>query len=229
MVIGIFSDAHGNEPGFYKCYEFLVKHTDSIYYLGDAVGYFPLSNKIIDTLRSNNINCLKGNHDAMLLGDLEYDNKLEEIYHIKKSRNAITEKNLNFLRGLISEKKITIDNRNLLFVHGSPPDPLKGYIYPDTDINFFEKLPYDAIFMGHTHWPFIKNAGNKNIVNVGSCGLPRDVGNKLTVALFDTIKNEASLKEFEMNVEAVLTKYGTQIHSTVIDVLHRNNKTFNNE
>ena len=68
MMIGVFSDAHGNEPGFYKCYDFLLKHSDIIYYLGDAVGYFPLSNKIIDTLRTNPVNCLKGNHDAMLLG-----------------------------------------------------------------------------------------------------------------------------------------------------------------
>src|SRR5688500_4191849 len=129
MLIGIFSDAHGNEPGFYTCYEFLAKHTDSIYYLGDAVGYFPLSNKIIETLGSNNINCLKGNHDAMLLGELEYDSNREEIYQIEKCRNAITEKNLNFLKGLISEKQVIIDNKNLLFIHGSPADPLKGYIY----------------------------------------------------------------------------------------------------
>ncbi len=73
MLIGVFSDAHGNELGFYTCYEFLAKHTERIYYLGDAVGYFPLSNRIIDTLRTTNIICLKGNHDAMLLRELEYD------------------------------------------------------------------------------------------------------------------------------------------------------------
>ncbi len=228
MLIGVFSDAHGNEPGFYTCYEFLSKHTERIYYLGDAVGYFPLSNRIIDTLRTTNITCLKGNHDAMLLGELEYDINREDIYQIEKSRSAITEKNLNFLRGLTSEEKISIDNRNLLFVHGSPPDPLNGYIYPDADISFFKKMPYDAIFMGHTHRSFIKNSGHQNIVNVGSCGLPRDSGNEVTVALFDTIKNEASLKKFEMNVEAVLKKYDTQIDSSVIDVLNRHNKTFNN-
>ena len=105
MIIGVFSDAHGNEPGFYKCYDFLLKHSDVIYYLGDAVGYFPLSNKIIDTLRTNHINCLKGNHDAMLLGELPYENNREEIYQIEKCRNAISEENLHFLKDLKSEKK----------------------------------------------------------------------------------------------------------------------------
>ena len=82
--------------------------------------------------------------------------------------------------------------------------PLNGYIYPDSETDSIEKLPYHAIFMGHTHRAFIKKAGEKNIVNVGSCGLPRDAGNKLTVVLYDTIKNEAYYKEFEMNVAEVI-------------------------
>lgn len=228
-MIGVFSDAHGNEDGFYTCYDFLLKYADVIYYLGDSVGYFPLSNKIIDTLRTGNINCLKGNHDAMLLGEQPYENNREEIYQIEKCRNIISEENQHFLKDLTSEKKIIADNRNLLFVHGSPGDPLNGYIYPDTELDSIEKLPYDAIFMGHTHRCFIKKSGEKNIVNVGSCGLPRDAGNKLTVVLYDTLKNEAIIKEFEMNVEEVIKKYSYGIHPSVMDVLNRNNKTFNNE
>lgn len=228
MIIGVFSDAHGNEYGFYKCYDFLAKNSDVIYYLGDAVGYFPVSNKIIDTLRTNNINCLKGNHEAMLLGEQEYATKREEIYQIERCRNEISEENLHFLKDLEPEKIIIADNRHLLFVHGSPANPLNGYIYPDTEIDPFEKLPYDAIFMGHTHRSFIKKAGEKNIANVGSCGLPRDAGNKLTVVLYDTAKNETSIKEFEMNVKEVIKKYSSGIHPSVIDVLNRNNKTFDN-
>ena len=109
MMIGVLSDAHGNEPGFFECYDFLVQHTDSLYYLGDAVGYFPLSNKIIDTLRTNNIHCLKGNHDAMLLGELEYESAKEEVYQIAKCRNAVSKQNLDFLRSLTPEKKVTIE------------------------------------------------------------------------------------------------------------------------
>ena len=229
MKIGVFSDAHGNEAGFNTCYEYLSRHVDIIYYLGDAVGYFPLSNQIIDTLRLNNIQCLKGNHDAMILGELQYENEREEIYQVKRSAEVITGQNLNFLKELPIEKKVQIDNRNLLFVHGSPLDPLAGYIYPDSDISGFENMPYDAIFMGHTHRPFIKIAGMKIIVNVGSCGLPRDIGNRLTVVVYDTITNEATIKEFELDVKEVVNKYTTFIHPSVKDVLNRNNKNFSNE
>ena len=229
MIIGVFSDAHGNEPGFYKCYEFLALHADIIFYLGDAVGYFPLSNKIIETLRTKNVNCLKGNHDAMVVGELSYESNREEIYQVEKSKNEITAQNLDFLKGLKSEKEILVDNRNLLFIHGSPVNALNGYVYPDTKMDLFENLPYHAIFMGHTHRPFIKRIGDKNIINVGSAGLPRDIGNRLTVVLYDTIKNEPLMKAFEMNIGQVIKKYGSCLHPSVIDVLNRNNKTIHNE
>jgi putative phosphoesterase len=229
MKIGVFSDAHGNETGFKTCYEYLSRGVDLVYYLGDAVGYFPLSNQIIDTLRLSNIQCLKGNHDAMILGELEYAKEREEIYQVKKSAEIISEQNLKFLKELPAERKINIDTRDLLFVHGSPLDPLNGYVYPDSDISQFEDMPYDAIFMGHTHRPFIKRIGMKNIVNVGSCGLPRDVGNRLTIAVYDTITNETTIKEFPFDVNEVINNYGAYIHASVKDVLKRNNKNFPNE
>jgi putative phosphoesterase len=229
MKIGVFSDAHGNEAGFNTCFEYLTGNVDMIFYLGDAVGYFPLSNKIINTLRSGNIHCLKGNHDAMLLGELQYENEREEVYKIKSGREIISPQNLFFLSELPSERKVSIDNRNLLFVHGSPLNPLNGYIYPDSDISDFENIQFDSIFMGHTHRPFIKKVEKTNIVNVGSCGLPRDIGNRLTVALYDTITNEVKLKEFQLNINDVIEKYGIAIHDSVVNVLKRNNKFFFNE
>ncbi|MCY7293259.1 MAG: hypothetical protein LH615_13860, partial [Ferruginibacter sp.] len=69
-------------------------------------------------------------------------------------------------------------------------------------------------------------AGRKIIVNVGSCGLPRDIGNRLTVVVYDTITNEVTLKEFELDVKEVINNYGTFIHASVKDVLKRNNKNF---
>lgn len=228
MRIGVFSDGHGNEAGFNTCYEYLVREVDVIYYLGDAVGYFPLSNQIIDTLRLNNIECLKGNHDAMLLGELQYDDEREDVYQVKRSAKAISEQNLDFLKALPSEKKVNIDNRKLLFVHGSPINPLNGYVYPDSDTSALEDMQYDVIFMGHTHRAFIKKVSDKKIVNVGSCGLPRDIGNRLTVAIYDTVTGEASLLEFRMDVDAVIDSAGAFIHTSVKDVLKRNNKIFSN-
>jgi putative phosphoesterase len=229
MIIGFFSDAHGNEIGFTKCYNYLVKHSDVIYYLGDTVGYFPLSNKIIDILREDNIGSLKGNHDAMFLGELPQEEAKEKIYQLKRGEELITNPNRSFLKGLSPEMSFTIEGRKILLVHGSPFNPLEGYVYQDTDISDFEELGYDLIIMGHTHRSFIKKIGRTTVVNVGSCGLPRDNGNKLTVGLYYTDCNEAVIQDIQLNVEKVLEKFENEIHPEVKNVLLRNNKIYDNQ
>lgn len=228
MIVGVFSDAHGNELGFYKCYNYLKNHADVIYYLGDCVGYFPLSNAIITTLKADKINCLKGNHDAMLLGELPLDDQKDEVYKITQARVNITDENFKFLKQLKSEKHIEMDNRKFVFVHGSPFDSLNGYVYADSDFKPFSSLDADVVFMGHTHRSFIKKTENTLLVNVGSCGLSRDRGNILTVALYDTLKNDIIIKDIAINVVEVLNKYGDTIHQSVKDVLTRNNKIYDN-
>lgn len=228
MTIGVFSDAHGNEIGFYACYNYLKNHADVIYYLGDCVGYFPLSNAIIKTLNVDKINCLKGNHEAMLLGELQLDMKKDEVYKINIAKENITKENFNFLKQLKSELRIKIDKRNLIFVHGSPIDPLSGYVYPDADFSQFSNPEMDVVFMGHTHRSFIHQTENTLLVNVGSCGLSRDAGNWATVVLYDTLSNKATIKKIKINVEEILETYGDAIHQSVKEVLKRNNKIHDN-
>ncbi len=228
MKLGFLSDAHGNEPGFSCCFKYLSEHCDKIFFLGDAVGYFPLSNSLLDRLREPGISCLKGNHDAMLLGELPYDPKKEPVLQLEKSRAAITEINRAFLRGLPSRLEWTTGHIKLLLLHGGPSDPLNQYIYPDSDLSVFDDLGYDAIFMGHTHRAFQKTTRNKTIVNVGSCGFSRDHGNKLTVVVYDTDHHSAEIHEFRQEPGDIIKLYGDRLHPLVTDILMRNPKQFAN-
>jgi putative phosphoesterase len=223
MIIGILSDAHGNYLGLEKCLNFLKENTEKIFFLGDAVGYFPFPNEIIDRLRSDNVQCVLGNHDAMLLGILPYDQSKEGIYKIEETKRYISEINLSFLEKtpLISEQ--VIDGKKILFIHGSPHDYLNGYVYPDSDISIFSKLDYDVFFMGHTHRSFIRKSYNKLFVNVGSCGFSRDNGNKITIALYNTTSGEASIKNFIIDKGSIINTFSSAIHPSVIEVLNRNN------
>lgn len=224
MVIGVLSDAHGNEDGFFKCYNYLKAHADVIYYLGDCVGYFPLSNAIIDTLINDNVQCLKGNHEAMLLGEQLIDDHKDEIFQLTKGRNLISEKNKTFLSKLPSEIKVEIDGRKIVFVHGSPSDTLNGYVFENSDFEQFKLIDAHVIFMGHTHCAYNMSIGGKLYVNVGSCGFSRDIGNVLTVALYDTVKNEAVVKSIEINVFEVLKKHGEFLPQIVKDSLNQNHQ-----
>ncbi|WP_118952447.1 metallophosphoesterase family protein [Taibaiella helva] len=225
MKIGIFSDAHGNEIGFEQCLHWLRSVADEIYFLGDAVGYFPFPNEIIDELRTGaKIHSLMGNHDAMLLGFLAYEESKEDIYRLKQSKEKLSAANEKFMERLTPFRELNIDGKRVLFVHGSPHNPLNGYFYPDTSVEQFEHVPYDVIFMGHTHRSFIKEINQKLIVNVGSCGFSRDIGNVITAALYDTVTDNIEMNHLCLDIDLVLKKYENDIHDSVKEVLRRNNK-----
>ncbi len=226
MIIGVLSDAHGNEEGFFKCYRYLKAHADTIFYLGDSVGYFPLSNLIIETLINDNVTCLKGNHEAMLLQELDYDTARDETYNLADARLAISARNKEFLSTLVSEMDFIIDGRKIKLVHGSPLNPLNGYVFQDSDFELFNTVDADVVFMGHTHIAFNHSFNEKLLVNVGSCGFSRDSGNVLTVALYDSVKNEAVIRSIELNVFNVLRKYGNVLPKNVKDNLSRNHSYF---
>ena len=69
--------------------------------------------------------------------------------------------------------------------HGSPQDPLWGYVYPDTELRSQVQFA-DLVLMGNTHLPFLKQEGDTYWLNPGSCGLPRDDGRFASVAVMST-------------------------------------------
>jgi len=209
MRVAILSDAHGNFYAFNKCLDYIISNykVDSFFYLGDAVGYFPDGNSIIESLAKVSAECILGNHEAMLLGYLKYEEEKESIYLLESTKKDMSEKNLSMIRKWVPFIEKKMFNKKLLFVHGSPWDPLNGYVYPDYQMEMFKNLNYDVIFMGHTHRPFLSRVDNKLIVNVGSCGLPRDQGNLLSFAIYDVAKNECEIYRIQINTEDLLQIY----------------------
>ena len=73
--------------------------------------------------------------------------------------------------------------------------------------------------MGHSHYPFSKKSGPVTVVNVGSCGLPRDHSSLLSCVIFNTDSMELKIIRLPFDIEELLDKYKNQIHSSVIDKL----------
>lgn len=223
MLIAFISDIHGNSIAFEILLEKLKsERVDKIYFLGDSVGYFPDGESVVKGLVENNITCLSGNHDAMLLGDLNLDKKRDEVYLLKKQFSNLSEKSIETIRKWLPYRFEIIEKYKVLLVHGSPFNPLSEYIYPDTSLDMFNDLDFDVIIMGHTHRPFSKFQKNKNIINTGSVGLPRDHGNRASYILWDTQKNSFKIKRFTIPIESIISNY-PDIHNSVINVLKRNN------
>ena len=218
MKIGILSDAHGNAIGMNECISSLKRRNiNMLVSLGDCVGYFPEPNAVLETLQSAGAVCLMGNHEAMLVGILGLDKAKEEVYRIRKSRIRISRRQFRWVSTWVPFHETIVDGLRLLFVHGSPWDPLNGYVYPDSDLGKFKGLEFDTIFMGHTHRPFTRRVGNAQVVNVGSCGLPRDTERSLSCAIYDTEQNNCELIRVDLDASKLLHRYGRNTSSKVID------------
>lgn len=221
MRIGFVSDAHGNPEGLSVCLKFLkAQSVDKIYFLGDAVGYMPDWAGVFSLLDEYEVECLQGNHDHMALGGV-IDPRRNLVYRLTPELIDANTPYLSRATERPSSITIDVDKRKLLLVHGSPSQPLDGYVYPDSSVEGFESVKADTVFMGHTHRPFIRRAYGRYLVNVGSCGLPRDVGNLASCAIYDVSKDECAIYRIPFDVEKIICTYRDDLHASVINCLQR--------
>ena len=227
MKIGILSDAHGNAGALQKCLACLNQlEVDKLYFLGDAVGYYPLGIETLAMLRENNIYSLSGNHEAMLLGELPYSTEQEDFYRLNPIREKLTEELTGYLRSLSPEHTFEVDRKKILLMHAGPSNHLTQYVYPNSDLSVFQQLPFDIFCMGHTHHPFYRKEGNKIILNVGSCGMPRDIGTLSSFAILDTITGSADIIRIPLDAGIYQQSFKDQAHPSVFDLYKRKPEKF---
>ena len=222
-MIGILSDAHGNVGAFRAAIHHLRGlGVESFYFLGDAVGYIP-SLAVVDELMSMGakVKCVLGNHEQLLFQKPTAAER-ELIYQHQSLRARLTDHQIDFLKSWPTHRRVTIDGTSMLFVHGSSNDYTNGYVYPDTDLGQFH--PSEAfVFMGHSHYPFIRSANDITYVNVGSCGLPRDDGRFGAFARFDPTTKVVRVYRFgiEKFVAELCASNHLSVHPKVLQLFYR--------
>ena len=225
MKIAVLSDAHGNEIYFDKCMQHLKKvNPHKIVFLGDCFGYMRHGDAIMTKLRQANAKILLGNHEALLLGMLPFDAEKELVYGIENDRKNISKYNLEYIKSLQPEFHEQIDDKRILYVHGRPNSPLDGYLYENNTAFEWEEAGYDVIFMGHTHRPYIKKVNHAVYVNVGSCGLPRDIGTAPSYAVYNSCSGEVQIQRIKISAAELQQVFKQQIHSKVYECLMREGK-----
>ncbi len=209
----ILSDIHANLEAFKAVLADMSKHNvDEVVCLGDFVGYGPNPKECIDLAAEFDIT-LKGNHEHALLAEFEGTNFNQRARDsIDWTRGQLSplgeDRDANLRRwDFLGNLEMTHRDGELLYVHGTPRDPITEYLYP-RDIYRPEKLQavLDEVdwlcFCGHTHVAGIWTEDmiyltpqevnyryhlvqKKTIINVGSVGQPRDTDKRATYALFD--------------------------------------------
>ena len=197
MILGFISDAHGNREAFDLGIGLLrSRGAETIYFLGDAVGYLP-GDDVIAAIEAAGVVPVLGNHDAMLL-ERRVDPDREGVFRIGQTLESASSASLEYLATWPDHRAVDSPTGRLLLVHGSPADHLGGYLYPDTELAGLDPDEASFVFNGQTHRPFVRRAERTTYVNVGSCGLPRDCGNLGAACAFDSVSGRAEILRFDI-------------------------------
>ncbi|MGQ9590731.1 MAG: metallophosphoesterase family protein [Planctomycetota bacterium] len=221
MKIAVISDIHANLAAFESVLEDVRGvGVDRIYCLGDIIGYGPDPRACLEIARRFDLNLLGNHEDAVLFGAIGFNPKAKAAIEWTRdqlnSRDEPQDKNRelwNFL-GEIEQRRQQSEGP-FLFVHGSPRDPTREYVFKQ---DFQDRRKMDELFAappdvewrvcfaGHTHHPGIfaqahpyaffepaeiemkyryAEIGHRLLVNVGSVGQPRDGDWRASYAIVD--------------------------------------------
>lgn len=206
----ILSDIHANVEALRAVLEDITRRdVDEVICLGDVIGYGPSPLQCIDLARLFRLSLLGNHEDALLFKPLGFNEKARRAIEWTRSQlnhpDEPPEKKRqrwNFLGDL----KRSFSEDQIVYVHGSPRDPTREYLFP-ADITNKQKLEINfakiekVCFAGHTHVsgiftekgyispvvgkPMSLKGLGKAIVNVGSVGQPRDGDPRACYVLFE--------------------------------------------
>ena len=228
MRFGVLSDAHGNVEAFALACRLLRRHgADELLFLGDAVGYLP-GGGVVNAIISEGIDAVRGNHEAMLLSGRTPD--AEDAYQLAATRAMLSHRAFEEIASWPATRRLELARGPAVLVHGSPSDPTFGYVYPDAELDEFAscaELAGSTVFMGNTHRPFVRRHRSTTFVNVGSCGLPRDVGGLGAACLYDDSTGEARIVRFDIRAETAraLARCGP-VHDIVTRTITRTSERY---
>lgn len=185
--ITIFGDIHGNLPALEATLADIdARGFDELYCLGDLVGYGTFPNEVIDIIRGRAIPTIMGNYDEGIgqssdecgcAYQTDHDRALGK-QSIAWSNAHTTDANKAYLRTLLKDIPLEMDDLKVLLVHGSPRK-INEYLYEDRPADSVERIldsaGADVVVCGHTHIPYHRVLpSGRHVINAGSVGKPKD-------------------------------------------------------
>jgi predicted phosphodiesterase len=242
MKIALFSDIHANLPALEAVLSDIEgRKPDTIYCLGDLVGYAPWPNEVINEVRKRGIPCIAGNYDqgiGLNSDDCGCAYKTDEDKAMGKISIAYTnglvgDNERAYLRALPMHLRIefNMDGRHpftLLLVHGSPRK-INEYLFEDRDEKSLRRIMHDAnadiMAFGHTHKPYHKvlkeesEAGlkSRHAINIGSVGKPKD-GDPRTCYVMLSIEERTNMYDADsLSIEFIRVPYDIEKTAQAIE------------
>src|SRR4051812_6340195 len=187
MRILVVSDIHGNWPALAA----IDEPYDVCLCLGDLVDYGPDPLECVRWAMEHADYTIRGNHDHGVAQGVPVVGERGYRYLTAASRPlqwpALGPEERRFLLQLPLTRRLVLDGRRYLLVHGTPRDPLDEYLMkdPETWAKRVQNVEADIVCVGHSHMQFNILAGRVVILNPGSVGQPRDGDPRAAYAIID--------------------------------------------
>ncbi len=222
MKLALLSDAHCNAVGLAVCLARIDEmQVDATFFLGDAVGYLSRPADTLEALEAASVACQKGNHEAMLLGELQLDPGRDRWYRLAAQRRELDDTATGAMAAWPTVRELEVDGARILLSHGSPAPSIDERVHEDTPWSPPSDFLYDVVFIGHTHRPFIRREGDVQLVNVGSCGMPRDRGDLASFVVYEGESGTVRIYRVPFDVERTLRRHGDGVAAEVRSVFAR--------
>ncbi len=188
MKILVLSDIHAN---WHALQAVLAKESyDALIFLGDVVDFGPDPKNCIKFLINSSKKRfwgVRGDHDHAMAYGMN-SNCTEELNKLSTITRDCGEGFLGrFLRRLPIERHFSLDGMEFELAHDSDPFAYKPCRckYESDETHPVKEPGRKFILTGHSHKPFIKNLGEKIILNPGSVGHPRDSDPRASYAVIE--------------------------------------------
>ncbi|HLO75403.1 MAG TPA: YfcE family phosphodiesterase [Magnetospirillum sp.] len=206
MKLVIVADIHGN----YDAWRALPEDYDEMWVLGDLVNYGPQPQEVVEAVMNTASLVVQGNHDHAVAHD--DDSHWSARYRAmaettrRHTSSMLGEAHKAHLRGLPVQAQAEREGRRFHLVHAMPSNPFYGRCPPDGDqwTSEIDGLAADIVLVGHSHAPFIRQVGDKVLVNPGSLGQPRTGKPLANYAIWQD--GTFTLKSFPYPVETTVAK-----------------------
>lgn len=225
--IAVISDIHSNLHALTAVLERIEEiGVDASYCLGDIVGYGARPVECLQLIRDKEIPSVQGNHDALVAdGSQSLEFNIYSLAAVEHNRELLDAEALQWLGDLPAARNLPGEAKDAMcagkFVHGAPDDRDRYLIYLDDLQEASEGLMKSegpgVCFFGHTHHPVIFDghhferaqvgsyplrANERNLVNPGSVGQPRDNDPRASFLWWDRKEHTINIERVEYDVEA---------------------------
>ena len=170
---------------------------------GDVVGYYPFPNQVIALSGGGASSGSTGNHDRTVLKTEVSSMNPIAGEAARWTARELSEESRAYLAGLPPRTHITIGGKFVGLYHGSPRDDVE-YVFEEEAVPELLKISGTRLLiLGHTHVPFVRRSREGTIVNPGRSGRPRDGDPRACFLVYDTTKDDFTIRRSEYDVEAV--------------------------